>query len=745
MAIFCIPKPLVEKLKKSSLRTNTDIAKLVEMSSKERRAFFAEQTDAELGKFLNAKFEGALSSSQKSALTDWAKSVFTPKEQAKPAFKSVLDKINQLDEIGVLSPESEAAFLEDLVTEKLGVSVSADEVAEIRKRAKKIDEAATQLGDDFSNPEKYAENIKFAEAKKEMDDYLMSKMPANVAQILTGTIGRGMMLASFKSPLLNIGSNIEVGITEALSRRIADNQWTGTDSKLAKDYRKMARDIYSKTGYDISRMTSLSDMGGSGGRVLDSSVNVQGDGAVRKTGQIVQDIVFKNLMGRPDAEFAAAHFADSVNLHSKKLAKGDSAQAREMMVDAMRLNPRTDEGKVLRAQAILDAQVATWTNKTWASELTLGIRKILNNLSGDARVGDYALPFVKTPANVIATGIDYAGGGIVKAIADTATAYKTGQLSDPAYTKKMARNLVRSGIGLTGAAVLANLFDEDDFMGAYDPQRAQVEELKNSRENSVRIAGKWVSTDWFGPLAIPFTAMMYAKKYGDTPEEKGYQYGKGLFQSILNLPGIEDAIDLSQAWQYDKNKSFEEMASSATDNALEQAYSRLVPSIFADIAKATDPYQRETGQGLQSIKAAIPGLRQTLPIRQDVFGRDIKAEDPLTTLLFGARVRSDRGDAITDEISRLIEANDKSLNFTDFDKTSSLKLAQFKESVGNDTYEEAQKYYGEELRKAIEKTVGTTAYDRMNDSEKLEALNDLDGDIIDRTFAKYRFRYVTPR
>lgn len=745
MAIFCIPKNLLKTLKESALSGEVDLQKLVEMSSQERRTFFVEKTDPELGKFINSKFEAAMVSTQKDAMLDWAKSVFTPKAQEKPVFKSVLDKINTLDDLGVLDPAAERAFLEDLVSEKLGITVSAEEAREISERATVIQEAQERLGDDLGNPGMADENIAFLKAKKEMDDYIASRVPASNLKILMGTIGRGMMLASVKSPLLNIGSNIEVGFTEALSRRIADFSFKGADNAMAVEYVKFANRVYQETGFDISRMLTLADAGGSGARVLDSTVSAQGPGKIRRVGRLFEDVVFKQMMGAPDAVFAAAHFADSVNVHALKASDGDAAAARELMHDAMRIQPQTDMGEVLRAQAILDAQVATWTDETWASKFTLGIRKLLNDLTGDARVGDYVMPFVKTPANVIATGVDYAGGGAVKVLIKTVGAMRNGEFGTEKFVRAISRDLVRTGIGLVGAAVIAANLDDDDFVGAYDPQRAQYEELRGSNYNAIRIGGKWISTDWLGPLSIPVTAMMYAKQNGSTPQERAFQYGKGVWSGILNLPGISDVIDSVKESQYNKVHSFDEMVGSTQNYALEQLHSRLIPGIFGDIAKATDRYQRETGEGTTGIQSRVPGLRQKLPIKQDVFGNDLRTENPIITMLFGARVKTDRESEITKEVGRLIESNDKALNFTDWDKTSSKKLAQFAEEVGPEKYDEAQKMYGEKLRKELIETIGSRAYEKLTDDKKLELLNDLDTEVIDDVFKTHHFKYRTEK
>lgn len=741
MAVFCIPRNLIEKLKTSALKGEVKINELYNMSSKERRAFFEKYSDAEVGKFLNVEFEKAMISKQKSALTDWAKSVFSSREKTKPVYKNVLDKINTLDEIGVLNPKDQKAFLEDLVADRLGVTVTPQEVAIISEKAKKIATAQEKLGTDLGNPSKLQENIDFFKAKKEMDNYLSSLTPAPNLRILTGTIGRGMMLFSVKSPVLNIVSNIELGFAESLSRRITSMAYKGTDSKLAVDYMKMVNKIYQKTGYDLSRMTNLRDLGVSGERVLGETVHSQGKGKVRKVGRFIEDIVFKQLMGAPDVAFSSAHFADSVNLNALKMAKGNKPKAKEYMIDSMRIEPKTPQGELLRAQGILDAQKATWTDTSWASRVSEGIRKILNDVSGDARAGDYLLPYIKTPANVIATGMDYSGLGIPKALYKTAKAIKTGELGTKEYFQSITRDLVRGGLGITGAVIIVSQLKDDDFVGSYDPARAQIETLRNSNYNAIRIGGKWISTDWLGVLAVPVTAMMYARKYGKTGGEKTFQYAKGVLSQVENLPGVSDIYDFVKANAYKKNQDLEEMTSETMDYITSQAYSRLVPSFMSDIAKATDLYVRQGGKGIEGIKSKIPFVNQTLPIKKNIFGEDIKGEGAITDILFGSRVKTSKEDNLIKEILRVSNSVDKGISFTDWDKSSSKTLAQFKDKVGEKKYNEAKLRYGKALKQDLEKTLTSSAYKKLSDEEKLKIINEKDTDAMNRIFKYYGFKY----
>lgn len=666
--------------------------------------------------------------------------------------QNIVDKLKEdlmkgrigTEEIAKMLPEEKAvlkSLLEDFVSDKMGVGVKEAEVKVINEKSKKIQIAQEKLGGDIGNPSKTQENIDFFTAKKEMDNYLQGLAPTSKLKVLTGTIGRGMMLASAKSPILNIGSNIEVGFMEAIVRRLSSGGVKGTNNKLAIDYIKMVNKVYQKTGFDISRMMNLADPEVGGGRVLGEVVHAQGPGGVRRVGRMVEDTVFKQLMGAPDVAFSAVHFADSVNLNSLKIAKGNRVKANEIMSDAMRLEPQTPEGEILRSQAILDAQVATWTNSTWASKVSEGIRKVLNTVSGDLRAGDYLLPFIKTPANVIATGMDYAGLGIPKAFFETAKAIKNGDLGSKEYFQKITKDLVRSGMGLAGAALIASGLDDDDFVGAYDPTRAQIEQLRNSNYNAIRIGNKWISTDWLGPLSIPVTAMMYARKYGDTISEQIFQYGKGVLSQVKDLPGITDAFDYVKGQAYQKNQTLEEMTGSARDYILEQAYSRLVPSIFSDIAKATDTKERQTSGTIGQIKNKIPGFRQSLPEKKNIFGETIIGEPSLSDILFGSRVKTDKETAIIKEISDVSAKLDKPINFTNWDKSSSATLAQFKEKYGKIIYEEAKVKYGQELKKLLESAVNNSGYQKLSSEEKYKEINGFDFEAMNKIYAEYGFDY----
>lgn len=650
------------------------------------------------------------------------------------------------EQIAKMLPEEKEALrsiLENVVSEDLGIKVSAEEIAEIKKISEKIESAQEKLGDNLGNPKFTDDNVEFFKAKEEMDNYLQSQVPQGNLKVATGTIARSAMLASVKSPIVNIISNMEQGFTEALSRRIASGQFVGANNEMAVDYIKMVNKIYQETGYDVSRMFSI-DEGALGSDVLKGqTVSAQGPGVVRKIGRVAEDVVFKQLMGAPDVMFSAASFADSVNLNALKIANGNKVLASEYMEDAMRINPQTEEGQMLRTQAVGDAQVATWTNTTWASRVSSGIRGIINEVSGDLRIGDYLLPFIKTPANIIATGMDYAGLGAVKSIAGVVKGIKDGNISDPQTLQPIIRNALRAGIGMTLALLIVGALDDDDFVGAYDPKRSQIEQLRNSNYNAIKIGDKWVSVDLLGPLAIPVTSMMYARKYGKAGLEKAFQYGKAsTIGAATQIPGIKDIYDTVKSDAYKKNQGISELGDSTVNYAAKEVVGRFIPSISGDIAKALDPYIRDTSKGaLSPIVAKIPVLSKTLPVKKNIFGEDIKGESAINDILIGARIKTDRSDATINEINKVSQDTDKGVSFTDWNKSSSKQITQFEDKVGKDKFEKAKNEYGQELKKQLDTLVTKPAYKRMNPEDKLKAITAQDTQAMDKIFKKYGFKY----
>lgn len=764
---FCIPPELSQKLKDAVRAGTFDIASLYEMDSQSRRDLFAKYTDPELGKFINKEFEKAIVSRQQDALKEWVQSTFSTVQKKSPAFGNILDKIEQLDSMGVLGKDS-TPFLEDLVAQKMGMTLTGEEVQAIREKAQKLETTYAKV-ENLGDPsvDRQAQ-LEYFSALKDMNDYIAGLNPSHALEVGTSIIGRGNLLARISSPVINIISNTVWGGYQAVERRILSGSVGGANNAFARKYVANALETHQKTGFDVSRMQSLLDEQRVRGEQMTTS---EGPGAVRKVARFYEDIVFKQMMGAPDVLGSAIAFSDSANIESTLIASrkeglsGNAAKARalEIFKDAARVDPQTLEGVVVREKAIADAQQSTFTNESTLSRTALGVRDLLNKASGDLHLGDQLMPFVKTPANIVQAGIDV--GGFVAIPDFFIRGLKTFHSMSKGNTfaeasreefKGFAAKAVRAGLGMALAVILASMFDTDDFIGAYDPKEAALVGLKRGVNNAIKVGGHWVSLDYFGPVASAFVGIMYAKKYGNSLPEKAFNYYRGGASQVVNVPGFDTLGSLIQgATDFVSGKTkVEDLPMEAAQGAVNFVTQRMTPGIVSDFAKMTDEFERTTkGQGLWGqFESRIPFLRKNLPVATDALGDDINTQNPFSQLLFGSRVKEGQDNAVITELDRLSRTNN--LPALTKIEDSSTRLPEFLKQKGQEKYDAmVNKFYDSyktDLEKMIVsgKLVRTSAagnsivydYKNKSDEEKKDLITKLKGDLLDDILEKAGYK-----
>lgn len=142
MAQFCLVPSVAEKFKQDILSGEVDPAKLAVMSSAERRTFFASHLGEANAAPVNALFESKLLlKNQQQGMVSWARKVLKGNPTVQ---RDIISKIQRLDK--VLEPKDESAFLEDLVSQRLGTQVSYEEAAKIAELSKQV-EATKGVGD----------------------------------------------------------------------------------------------------------------------------------------------------------------------------------------------------------------------------------------------------------------------------------------------------------------------------------------------------------------------------------------------------------------------------------------------------------------------------------------------------------------------------------------------------------------------------------------------------------------------
>lgn len=146
---FCLPKEFASKFIEALKSGKIDPAKLIDMSSSERRDFFTKIVGEDNAREVNALLESKLLlKDQKRGMVSWAKKVTGITEATR---NDILSKIERMDKI--LTASNERAFLEDLAAKKMGADITYEEAQKITEGAKATEEAKSKINFDPKSPD----------------------------------------------------------------------------------------------------------------------------------------------------------------------------------------------------------------------------------------------------------------------------------------------------------------------------------------------------------------------------------------------------------------------------------------------------------------------------------------------------------------------------------------------------------------------------------------------------------------
>lgn len=747
MAITCIPQKDADKLRTSIKSGEFDIAKMYEMSSKQRREIFAKYVGEDLATFINTNFEKAMVSNRQTALKEWVEETFKGRDALKK--KDITDKIDELSKEGLLDPQNQNEFMEDLIAEKLGVRVTEEEIKEVVKYTDKLKVLDGKLEGlqktPVENVELYSEYFK---TRDELNNYIKSLDPSGLPAIASSVIGRSFLLASIKSPVVNIQGNNVMTAIGSLTRRIetlSEKHPTivGYNNDYAKDYVKTVWKIWQKSGYDISRMTSVTDDIKIRGENI---IHSEGKGLVRKFARGMTDIVFKHAMGDYDVLSSAVNFSDSARLNSSVLAKQEglsskaaAKRAKEIFQDSTLISPRTLQGQEVREKAIRDAQYFTFTNNAPLSNFALRARDFINKLPGlkQFRIGDAQIPFAKVPANAINAAIDSSGVTAPYYMFRLVQGVKAG---NRAVVDSSLRHLYLTGLGVLGAWLFVKALDPKDYIGdytSYSQAERKLIEAEGGTYRSIRVGNRWISLDYFGPLMAPAVGFLEGQM-GQSSFEKSQNYVLGVARQALAVPGLEELYGILKFGSESKTKKPLDIISEVKDGFLEFVVSRMLPAIISDVAGAIDQYQREARTIPEKVMRKIPGFREELKPKLNMFGEEIETENPLSTIFFGNRVKVYEDSPVLNELNRL-GAQGMLPTLSDI-QYSSDRAKQLKEQIGEEKFLEFIKYFGKEFFYSLENEFSKDSYKQLSDEEKKDRLNKIRSELIDKALKVYGYK-----
>lgn len=384
-----------------------------------------------------------------------------------------------------------------------------------------------------------------------------------------------------------------------------------------------------------------------------------------------------------------------------------------------------------REYAINEAQKATYRNTTDLSELLARA----GHYQGDNKAAkalsiayDAVMPFRKTPANILTTGLDYSPVGIAKAVKQAAVDVKSGKATAADAVDSLCEGLTGTGLLALGAYLasegLLNLRAGDD-----DDEEAFNKTLGH-QDYALELGGRSYTLDWAVPAAIPLFA-------GAALVEGGMDFG-GLMDAVSNIGDVVlETSMLSTFNDIIRNISYADNPMASAVGRVASSYaSQFLPTVGGKIASALDDtvrksyvesdtsqLERDAKYFGQTVLRKTPFAREAMQPSIDLWGEEVSNGDPLLRIIQNtvspSTVKEIKNDAVTQEVWRLYEATGEGLPSA---AEKSFVVNGERKYLTGEEYTEYAKVMGQTRRQVLEPLLKSKGYQKLSDADKAKAV-----------------------
>ena len=415
-----------------------------------------------------------------------------------------------------------------------------------------------------------------------------------------------------------------------------------------------------------------------------------GKGKIARGLHAYEEFVF-HLMGAEDQPFYYGAYARS--LYSQAIAAGKNAGHRgaglQTFVDDLVADPTDDMVGI----AMTDAETAVFMNHTKLGDIGAFIQ---------SQGGEVIIPFARTLSAIAMQIVNYTPVGLAK------TAFEQvyhGNYDQRAVSMAFGRSSIGTGAIALGAAMVS--------AGILSLEYPETERERNQwqaegrKPFSVKIGGKWRSVYVLGPIGNVLVIGGYFKRGMNetgSPTEAMSQALSGGAKSWMEETFLRGMNQFLEAIE-DPERSWTTFWSSLAGS--------LVPTIIADIARATDTTERMAYGPVKRITSRIPWARKTLEPRLDMFGQDVPryGGNPLEVMIDPTRPVKIRHDVVVDELRRLWNKGIKVTPTTLGNREGYAILSDHENTV-------LWRKAGELTYEALLRMMGSQWYSRVSDDRK---------------------------
>lgn len=320
------------------------------------------------------------------------------------------------------------------------------------------------------------------------------------------------------------------------------------------------------------------------------------------------NLYVNKIMGTHEAVY---HALRTYALHRSLLE-----QAQVVTMSEVRNGATTKQGAKLRQQqlynnpssamliaAISSAEEATFQNRNQFSDMWSAAQE--KGGAAGKLVMDQVLPFPKVPSNIGLQAAQYSAGAAYAPVRFAAAVMK-----NKGFTPHDQQQLSRTfGRGITGAGLIA-LGVALAHKGITTPS-----DEKHHQPGTIKIGGKLFPTNTVAPMMNMVQLgidIANAKDHHDRGEATGVGAALGALLAEQPMLKLGDADPMGLLTGDAKGQKL-----------IGQQLGSFVPTALSDIAASTDPVKRDQKGVLGPVMNRIPGLRQKLDPKTDLFGSPV--------------------------------------------------------------------------------------------------------------------------
>lgn len=331
----------------------------------------------------------------------------------------------------------------------------------------------------------------------------------------------------------------------------------------------------------------------------------------------------------------------------------------------------------------------------------------------------FVVPFVRTPINIVKFAAERSPFGLLMKDVRADLLGKNGKV---ARDLAAARMMMGTGLG----AYVASLASEGHITGGgpSDPRERAALYQTGWQPYSVKVGDQWVSYGRLEPLGMLVgVAADYAEIRAAMSDEEADKVAAmitgAISKNLVSKTWLSGLSDLLQAIE-DPDRYGERY--------VQRQVGTVIPTGVAQVARTADPVLRDVRTMLDAIKARVPGQRETLFPRRDLWGEPIRYGGSVgPDLLSPVYVSKDAKDPAAKEIVRLDIRPSRLAR-----RINGVELTP-------EQYDRYQVLAGQASKTILHRLVRSPKYARLPDFMKANLI----GNLLNRTRAMARQRMLT--